>query len=83
MLWSVVPREKQSKNKIMEKTFIFEKTGASTCIGPIILVESNHHLGLMQKGKFLQEISGSNPLHPVPGDSWQASMAFAQTPSHL
>lgn len=45
MLWSVVPREKESKNKIMEKTFIFEKTGASKCIGPISLVESNHHLG--------------------------------------
>lgn len=69
MPWSVIPREKQSKNRIAEKTIIFEKTSASKCMGSIILVESNHHIGADAE-KFLQEMSGSNPLYPVPGKSW-------------
>lgn len=40
---------KRKQNKVT-KTFIFEKTSAARYIGPIVLVESNHHFGIGAKG---------------------------------
>lgn len=47
----MVTREKQrEKKKKTTTTFIFERTSVAECIGSIILLESNHHVGVSAEG---------------------------------
>lgn len=76
-LWSL---GKTEQNKTMENTFIFEETSADKCIGSIILVKSNHHLGADAERKVpTWNVRVKFPMS-CHWDSWQASMAFVSKP---